>query len=79
MKIVSERRPSVPRIDAFFERSHRQHDPGDMLAVRYRIDGGLRPRCLADLCLPTERRRHFRPQGFFGERSEEHTSELQSH
>ena len=39
MKIVSERRPSVPRIDAFFERSHRQHDPGEVLAVRYRIEG----------------------------------------
>lgn len=39
MKTVAERRPSAPRIEAFFERSHRQHDPGDVLTVRYRIEG----------------------------------------
>lgn len=39
MKSTTERRPPVPRIEAQFERSHRQHDPGDTLSVRYCIDG----------------------------------------
>jgi hypothetical protein len=35
----SDRLPPAPRVDAQFDRPHRQHEPGDRLAVRYRIEG----------------------------------------
>ena len=34
-----DRPPPAPRVEVQFDRPHRQHEPGDHLAVRYRIEG----------------------------------------
>ncbi|MFM1997606.1 MAG: hypothetical protein RLZZ111_1993 [Planctomycetota bacterium] len=34
-----ERSPVVPRVEVQFDRPNREHEPGDRLAVRYRIEG----------------------------------------
>ena len=34
-----DRGPSAPRVEVQFDRPHRQHEPRDQLAVRYRIEG----------------------------------------
>ena len=39
MTSASDREPSKPRIELQFDRPHRQHEPRDQLAVRYRIEG----------------------------------------
>lgn len=39
MNASPDRRPPMPRVELQFEHVDRQHDPGDSLAVRYRIEG----------------------------------------
>ena len=39
MNGISDSGPSKPRIEVQFDRPHRQHEPRDALAVRYRIEG----------------------------------------
>ena len=34
-----DRPPPAPRVEVQFDRPSRQHEPGDRLAVRYRIEG----------------------------------------
>lgn len=39
MNTSADRVSAMPRVDVQFDRPHRQHEPGDTLAVRYRIEG----------------------------------------
>ena len=39
MTAATDRVPSKPKIDVQFDKPHRQHEPRDTLAVRYRIEG----------------------------------------
>jgi hypothetical protein len=39
MNKAADRISAMPRVDVQFDRPHRQHEPRDHLAVRYRIEG----------------------------------------
>ena len=39
MTIPEDRGPSKPKVEVQFDRPHRQYEPRDQLAVRYRIEG----------------------------------------
>jgi hypothetical protein len=39
MTVSADRGPSKPKIEVQFDRPHRQHEPREQLAVRYRIEG----------------------------------------